>query len=61
MSYDIHPETQRVLDYKDSVGKRVAMKYFNWDVLDRVEEAYHAAGIIVLAKMIDEEISKSER
>ena len=51
---NIHPEAQRVLDYPETVGKKVAMQYFQWLSLDRVEEVRMADSIIGLAKLIDD-------
>lgn len=49
----IHPETQKLLDYPNTEGKRIAMQYFNWQSLDKVQECYIAAQVIAMAKSID--------
>lgn len=51
----IHPDTQKVLDYPETLGKAVALKYFCWEKLDRTEEAYISSKLLYLAKLIDKE------
>lgn len=49
----IHPETQKVVDYPDTQGKKIALDHYNWNNLDKVEEVFVARKIIELAKKID--------
>jgi hypothetical protein len=49
----IHPETQKVLDYPDTKGKRVALLYYDWQRLDKTEEVIAAPNLLRLAKLID--------
>lgn len=53
----IHPETQKVIDYPDTLGKSVALDHFDWQKLDKHEEARVSARIISLAQRIDEAIA----
>lgn len=52
----IHPKTQEVISYPNTAGKRVAMHWYNWNTLTRVEEVFAADDILRLAKLIDKEI-----
>jgi len=56
----IHPETKKVVDYPNTIGKRVALKWFSWQSLDKVQESIVAYKVIALVKLIDEEIHKYE-
>jgi hypothetical protein len=49
----IHPETQKLLNYPSTKGKRFAMEEYNWQNLTKVEEARCADEIVRLAKRID--------
>jgi hypothetical protein len=49
----IHPETQKVIDYPNTKGKKIALEHFNWQSLDKVQECMLAAQVIALAKKID--------
>jgi len=54
----IHPETQKLLDYPDTAGKKAAMDHYNWMALDKVQEVMAAPRIIELAKTIDKAATK---
>lgn len=54
----IHIETQKVINYKDSLGKRVALKYFQWNKLDKTQEVIIANKLISLAELIDNETTE---
>jgi len=49
----IHPEVQKVIDYPDTSGKRIALQQYNWQSLTKYEEVSYASRIIELARMID--------
>lgn len=51
----IHPETQKVLDYPNTAGKRAALAHYNWQDLDKVNEVMMAASVLTLAKTIDKD------
>lgn len=52
----IHPQTMKVVNYPETIGKKIALKYFNWMKLDKVEESYVANRLLALAELIDSEI-----
>lgn len=49
----IHPETQTVLDYPNTAGKRAALAHYNWQNLDKVNQVMMSSSVIALAKSID--------
>ena len=51
----IHPETQKVIDYPNTVGKRAAMSHYNWKNIEKVQEVMVASSLISLAKTIDKQ------
>lgn len=53
----IHPETMKVINLPDTVGKRVALKHFDWQSLDKISEVMLASSIISMAKTIDDQLS----
>ena len=53
----IHPLTQKVVDYPDTIGKSSALKHYRWNNLDLVQETMVADDLLFLASMIDAEIA----
>lgn len=56
----IHPETKRVVDYPNTIGKSIALKQYNWNQLDQTEEVFKAPHVINLAQKIDSELPSVE-
>ena len=54
----IHHETQKLLDYPDTYGKKAALSYYNWDSLDKVEECMVSPQIIEMARLIDKKMGE---
>ena len=40
----MHHEVKKLVEIPDTVGKKVAMKQFNWDSLDEVQECMYVCG-----------------
>ena len=53
----IHPTTQKLLDYPNTAGKKIAMEHYNWRALDKVQEVMLAPQIIELSKTIDKTLT----
>lgn len=56
----IHPETQKVIDYPETLGKSIALKHYNWQLLDKTQEVMVASNTVNLAKLIDDNLVPSE-
>lgn len=44
---------------KNTIGLKIAMKYFDWDDLDKIEKLFYIKKIHTLADLIDDELAKS--
>lgn len=45
----------RVNSYPHTLGKRVALKFYNWDNLSSIGKGYVAENLINLAQLVDAE------
>lgn len=45
----------RVNSYPHTLGKRVALRFYNWDNLSRVGKGYVSENLLALAQLVDAE------
>lgn len=55
----MNPIVQQVLDHQLTTGKRVALKFYHWQSLDKVEEVMVAPAMLRLMSLVDAEIFKA--
>jgi hypothetical protein len=51
----IHPEVEKLSNYPNTEGKRIAKSHYNWNNLTKWEEITKAGMVLKLAKEIDNE------
>mgnify|MGYP006305021309 CR=1 FL=1 len=48
-----HPEIEKLSNYPNTEGKRIALNYYNWNNLTKTEEVMMASMVLKLAMSID--------